>query len=483
MIGQAPAQPFQILFSVPITMAGFDYASSVDSFLELSAYGTGGQLLETLTFVGSSAPIGLEGFAGIEEASPIAELAVSYIPFSDPTRTLNFSIDNLEFEGSPVPEPACLALSAGGLFGIVLLRRRRQSVAIRVRSSVPSNWKVGSSSSPRLVQFASVDRNVPGRWRRRMYERFFGLTKPPFSLVSDPSCIHLTAQHAGVIRLLALGVLERKGYLVLTGEAGLGKTTALRALSQVLSESSADACLIFAPTLSGAEFLEMVLLNFGLKDIPPSKARRLKLLEELLLRSDAEGRVAALVVDEAHQLSPELLEELRLLGNFEALDHRLLQIVLVGQEQLNDQLNLPELWQFKQRISVRLSLRRLDPTGVEEYIRFRWAHAGGVVEPPFDGPALDAIATWSLGIPRLINNICDKALLIAFSETSRYVTAPMVREACEELLLPTPVIPLDYAPVVRGLVNPPQEESGRVSAEEGRSEEDSNALIEPRSPC
>ncbi len=127
MIGQAPAQPFQILVSVPITMAGFDYASSVDSFLELSAYGTGGQLLETLTFVGSSAPIGLEGFAGIEEASPIAELAVSYIPFSDPTRTLNFSIDNLEFEGSSVPEPACLALSAGGLFGIVLLRRRRKA--------------------------------------------------------------------------------------------------------------------------------------------------------------------------------------------------------------------------------------------------------------------------------------------------------------------------------------------------------------------
>ncbi|MGO9305745.1 MAG: PEP-CTERM sorting domain-containing protein [Candidatus Korobacteraceae bacterium] len=127
MIGQAAAKPFQILFSEPVTMAGFDYASSLDSFLELNAYGTSGQLLETLTFVGSPAPIGLEGFAGIEAASPIAELAVSYIPFSNPCRTLNFSIDNLEFE-SPVPEPACLALSAGGLFWIVLLRRRRCKV-------------------------------------------------------------------------------------------------------------------------------------------------------------------------------------------------------------------------------------------------------------------------------------------------------------------------------------------------------------------
>lgn len=278
-----------------------------------------------------------------------------------------------------------------------------------------------------------------------MYEKFFGLAKTPFSLVPDPDCIHLTAQHADAISGLAFGVLDRKGYVVLTGEPGLGKTTAVRALSQILSESNADSSIISTPTLSAPEFLEMALLNFGFKDIPTSKARRLKLLEEFLLWSDTEGRAVALIVDEAHQLGPELLEELRLLGNFETGDRKLLQIVLVGQNQLNDQLNLPQLCQFKQRIAVRLSLRRLDRQAVEEYIVFRWSKAGGAPETPFNGAAIDAIAAWSNGTPRLINVICDNALLIAFSETSSDVDARMVREACEELSLPTTAIPPNSA--------------------------------------
>ena len=272
-----------------------------------------------------------------------------------------------------------------------------------------------------------------------MYERFFALTKAPFSLVPDPDCIHLTAQHADAISGLAFGILERKGYLVLTAEAGLGKTTALRALSQLLSESNADASVIFAPTLTASEFLELVMLNFGLKDVPVSKAQRFKMLERLFLRSDAEGKVMALIVDEAHRLSPELLEEVRLLGNFETASRKLLQIVLVGQNQLNDQLNLPELSQLKQRIAVRLSLRPLDREGVQEYIRFRWGKAGGSDPAPFSAAALEAIAAWSSGIPRLINVICDNALLIAFSETTHDVNVKIVRDACEELSLPTPM--------------------------------------------
>jgi len=303
-----------------------------------------------------------------------------------------------------------------------------------------------------------------------MYEKFFGLTKAPFSLVPDPNCIHLTAQHADAISGLAFGVLDRKGYLVLTGEAGLGKTTALRALSQVLSESNADTSVILAPTLTGPEFLEMALLNFGFRDIPSSKARRLKMLEEFLIHSDADGRVAALIVDEAHQLSPELLEELRLLGNFETSDRKLLQIVLVGQNELNDQLNLPQLWQFKQRITLRLSLRRLDREGVEEYIRFRWGKAGGGVEVPFSGSGMDAIAAWSSGVPRLINVLCDNCLLIAFSETRHEVDVKMVREACEELSLPATTIPRS-APSFAGArpVSPPGEELVPVSNDQDGS--------------
>lgn len=273
-----------------------------------------------------------------------------------------------------------------------------------------------------------------------MYEKFFALTKTPFSLVPDSECVYLTAQHAGAISGLAFGVLARKGYLVLTAEAGLGKTTSLRSLAQLLIESNVDSSLILTPTLTASEFLELVLLNFGFKHVPVSKAQRLKLLEEFLIDSDAEGRVLALIVDEAHQLSPEVLEEVRLLGNFEGEDRKLLQIVLVGQNELNDRLNLPELWQLKQRIAIRLSLRRLDREAVEEYIRFRWAKAGGDGPIPFSGTALDGIAAWSNGIPRLINVICDNALLIAFAETSRTVDIQMIREACEELLFPTPTI-------------------------------------------
>jgi len=271
-----------------------------------------------------------------------------------------------------------------------------------------------------------------------MYENFFGLTKPPFSVVPDPECLHLTAQHADAISGLAFGVLERKGYLVMTAEAGLGKTTALRALSKLFTESNVVSSVIFAPTLTPSEFLEMALLNFGFKDVPASKAQRLKLLEEFLYRLDAEGKVAALIVDEAHQLSPELLEEVRLLGNFETADRKLLQIVLAGQNQLDDQLNLPQLWQLKQRITLRFSLRPLDREGVEDYITFRWGKAGGADPTPFSGGAIDGIAAWSKGMPRLINVICDNALLIAFSETKRDIDLQTIRDACEELSFATP---------------------------------------------
>jgi general secretion pathway protein A len=273
-----------------------------------------------------------------------------------------------------------------------------------------------------------------------MYESFFALTKAPFSLVPDPDCIHLTAQHADAISGLAFGILERKGYLALTAEAGLGKTTALRALSQLLAESNAEASVIFAPTLTASEFLELTMLNFGFREVPSSKAVRFKMLEQFLLRADEENRVMALIVDEAHQLSAELLEEVRLMGNFETTHRKLLQIVLVGQNQLNEKLNLPELAQLKQRIAVRLSLQRLDRQAVEEYIRFRWGKAGGQEPTPFSDAALHAISTWSGGNPRLINVICENALLIAFSDTNRTVDVKTVRDACEELSVATPTI-------------------------------------------
>jgi general secretion pathway protein A len=280
-----------------------------------------------------------------------------------------------------------------------------------------------------------------------MYEKFFHLEKTPFSIVPDPNCVHLVGQHADAISGLVFGVLSRKGYLVLTGEAGLGKTTALGAMAHLLIDANVKSSLILNPILTAPEFMEMVMLNFGFKQIPESKAQRLKMLQDFLVGSDQEGRVAALIVDEAHKLSADLLEEIRLLGNFEAADHKLLQIVLVGQDELNERLNLPELWQLKQRMALRMTLHRLDRDAVDQYVRFRWNKAGGADPMPFTDQAIDVIAGWSHGIPRLINAICDNALLIAFSETTQIVDVSQVRDACSELDLPTPAVKARLRPI------------------------------------
>jgi general secretion pathway protein A len=273
-----------------------------------------------------------------------------------------------------------------------------------------------------------------------MYESFFQLATAPFSLVSDPGCIHLTPLFKDVMRQLVYGVLERRGCIALTADPGLGKTTALRALSDCLAESNAQISTISTPTITAPEFLELLMLNFGLQEISDSKARRLRALEDFLVRSDASDRVSVLIVDEAHKLSDEVLEEIRLLSNFEAGSRKLLQVVLAGQTELNDRLNQPDLWHFKQRISTRLSLRKLDRDSVDDYLRFRWKEAGGTIFP-FTEDAIDAIAAWSTGVPRIINNIGHNSLLTAFSETMKIVNIEVVREACIDLQIAMPPVP------------------------------------------
>ena len=272
-----------------------------------------------------------------------------------------------------------------------------------------------------------------------MYEKFFGLQKAPFSIMPDPNCVYLTGQHEDAISGLVLGIVQRKGYMVLTGEAGLGKTTALGYLAKLLTDENVQSSVIVNPTLTAPEFLEMAMLNFGLEVISSSKAQRLKVFRDFLTRADNEGKTSALIIDEAHKLSADLLEEVRLLGNFDAADHKLLQIVLVGQTELIDRLNLPELWQLKQRIALRMSLRRLEPEALAGYLQFRWTRVGGSEPVPFTDRAIGAIASGSSGIPRVINAICDNALLIAFSHDKRSIDVEEVREACAELDLPKPV--------------------------------------------
>src|SRR5262249_7615262 len=160
------------------------------------------------------------------------------------------------------------------------------------------------------------------------------------------------------------------------------------------------------------EFLEMVMLDFGIREIPASKALRLAKLQGFLMEGHRTGSISALIIDEAQKLSTELMEEVRLLGNLDTADQKLLQIVMAGQSELDAVLGREELRQLKQRVAVRLSLKPLGASEVEQYIRYRWVQAGGKPEHPFSEPAVSAIYRWSKGIPRLINSICDNSLLV-----------------------------------------------------------------------
>jgi general secretion pathway protein A len=192
--------------------------------------------------------------------------------------------------------------------------------------------------------------------------------------------------------------------------------------------------VITNPTLTPSEFLELALLDFGLSEIPASKAQRLWKLQKLILEGQRSGKVSALVVDEAHKLSPDVLEEIRLLGNFEDADQKLLQILLVGQPELDELLNRHDLRQFKQRIGVRLAIGPLATAEVGQYIRHRWSVAGGA-SPPFSPESIVQIAQASQSIPRVINSVCDNALLLAFAEGEKQVDTRHVLEAAADLQL------------------------------------------------
>jgi general secretion pathway protein A len=265
-----------------------------------------------------------------------------------------------------------------------------------------------------------------------MYERYFGLTTNPFSMTPDPALLYMTSSHREALAGLAYAIMERKGFVALTGEAGTGKTSLLARTLTVLPTSRVVSSVILNPSLTEAEFLELMLLDFGFQDVPDSKARRLLRLQEFLLRVKAAEKIAVVVVDEAHKLSPSLLEEIRLLSNLELPGQKLLQILLVGQPELIDVLNRPDLRQLSQRVSVRLKLDFLKPQEVEQYIALRWSKSGS--NPvPFSPASYADIATWSRGIPRLVNSICDNSLMLAFAETATMVEPCHVAEACRDL--------------------------------------------------
>jgi type II secretory pathway predicted ATPase ExeA len=285
-----------------------------------------------------------------------------------------------------------------------------------------------------------------------MYKEFFRLQKFPFNLTPDPAFLYMPPKHREAFAGLTYAVLERKGFVALTGDAGTGKTTLLSSVLNRLPPERILSSIILNPALTPSEFLEGVLLDFGITDVPTSKAQRLWRLQEFLLRAYEEDKIPVLIVDEAHILSRDVLEEIRLLGNYEYSSDKFLQILLLGQPELDDVLNRYDMRQLKQRISLRLYIDPLTPSEVGEYIRFRWTKAGAGVPMPFAPDAIAAVAQYSRGIARLVNSLCDASLMMACGDDCRSVGLDYVREAAINLaMVQVPRQPMAMAHAVGAL--------------------------------
>lgn len=273
-----------------------------------------------------------------------------------------------------------------------------------------------------------------------MYEEFFHLLKPPFSMTPDPEFLFLAPTHREALAGLMFTVLGRRGTAVLTGEVGTGKTTLLRKLIQSVPAEKVQFCSVFSTNTTPAEFFELILIGFGLPVAGLSKAQRLLKFWEFLMACDEEGRTPVLLVDEAHNLSAESLEEVRLLMNFETAERKLLQVILAGQNELRELMRREDLRQLRQRVSVRLDIVPLRQAEVEQYMRHRWHQGGGNGNFPFNHEAVDLVASWSRGIPRVTNAICDLALLRAYTSENASIGPETVREALGVLELTEPLV-------------------------------------------
>lgn len=266
-----------------------------------------------------------------------------------------------------------------------------------------------------------------------MYERFYGLREPPFHVTADPAFLFPSRQHREALDHLEYGIRRRLGFIEITGEVGTGKTTVIKAFVQRLPESVGSS-LILNPNLSDVQLLEAILRDFGLE--PPRKTRvgLMAALTEFLLAQQQAGRIAVALIDEAQTLSLRTLEQIRLLSNLETAKDKLLQIILVGQPELAAKLAHPVLRPLRQRIAIRYRIQALTDDEVGAYITHRLLAAGGTAGRPVWTPeAVRAIARGSGGLPRMINQLCDKTLLAGFIRETTTVDAPLVEEAIRAL--------------------------------------------------
>jgi general secretion pathway protein A len=265
-----------------------------------------------------------------------------------------------------------------------------------------------------------------------MYLSFYGLKDMPFSPTPDPKFLFSSARHREALAQLTYGVRERKGFIVLTGEIGTGKTTLLRTLLERL-DGSTHVAYVHNSALTIEGLLEYMLHDWGVKSTGTTHAQRLFELNEFLIDQHRQGLSPVLVIDEAQNLSVETLEAVRMLSNFETAGHKLMQILLVGQPELRDKLNLPELRQLKQRIGLRCHIAPLSAEETRLYIRHRLRIAGAADAGIFTDGAIQKIAEYSQGTPRVINIVCDHCLLSGYADSKRRIETPMAEEAIEYL--------------------------------------------------
>jgi general secretion pathway protein A len=294
-----------------------------------------------------------------------------------------------------------------------------------------------------------------------MYEAFFGLRERPFDLTPDPRFLLMTPTHKEALANLQYGLTARKGLTVLIGEAGAGKTTLIRTALEQWERSGHRVAHLSNPTLTRAEFFEYLAGAFDMsREAGASKARFLSEFLSLVHDRHSMGAITGLVIDEAQSLSDKLLEEVRLLINAESSTEKLFQVLLVGQPELAERLNLPALRQIKQRIALRCTLATLDVRQVAGYISGRIQTAGGVPGQVFTREAVVTVHEHSAGIPRVINVICDNALLAAFAAGVRPVPSATVDEVCREF-----AIERVQAPGARAFESTPSQVIGAKRAE------------------
>lgn len=268
-----------------------------------------------------------------------------------------------------------------------------------------------------------------------MYTKAFGLKEKPFTVTPNPRFLYLSKHHLEALDHLKYGIQEKMGFVVVTGEVGTGKTTLLRSLLESLGDDT-NTAFVFNTRVTGPQLLKLILTDLGIEATGLEKDEMVNALNDFLIDQVRDQRNTVVVIDEAQNLGPETLEELRLLSNLETNQTKLLQILLVGQPELNHVLNLPELRQLRQRITVMYHLQPLSLEETGEYVRHRLKVAGATRDDIFSVEAIQGIYYYGRGFPRLVNILCDRGLLAAYADDKTQVDRALVDEVQRELDLP-----------------------------------------------